>query len=68
MTVDQHIYMREGNLSKPTKMWSLENGLWMLKYAGRPTPKNDKKMKKKNGYRCKKKKKKRITPQNKGEC
>ena len=23
---------------------SLENGLWLLRYAGKPTPKNDKKM------------------------
>ena len=37
MTV--HQYMREGNLLKPTKMCSLENGLWLLRYAGRPTPK-----------------------------
>ena len=35
MTVHQHT--REGNSSKPTKMCSLENGLWLLMYAGRPT-------------------------------
>ena len=29
-------------------MCSLENGLWLLKYVGRPTPKYDKKMQKKN--------------------
>ena len=31
MTV--HQYTREGNLLKPTKMCSLENGLWLLRYA-----------------------------------
>ena len=27
------------NLLTPTKMYSLKNGLWLLRYAGRPTPK-----------------------------
>ena len=39
-------------------MCSLENGLWLLRYAGRPTPKNDKKMEQKNGH-----KRKILTPQ-----
>ena len=30
---------REGNSLKPTKMCSLENELWLLRYAWRPTPK-----------------------------
>ena len=34
-------------------MCSLENGLWLLRYAGRPTPKNDKKMEQKNGHKRK---------------
>ena len=38
-------------------MCSLENGLWLLRYAGRP-PKNYKKMEKKNGH-----KRKKLTPQ-----
>ena len=38
MTVHQHT--REGNSLKPTKMCSLKNRLCLLKYAGRPTPKN----------------------------
>ena len=28
-----------GNSFKPAKIYSLENGLWLLKYAGGPTPK-----------------------------
>ena len=38
MTV--HQLTREGNSLKPTTMCSLENGLWLLKYAGRPIKKN----------------------------
>ena len=29
----------KGNSLKPTKMCSFENGLWLLRCAGRPTPK-----------------------------
>ena len=39
-----HQNMREGNSLKPTKMCSLKNGLWLLRYAGRPTPKTINKM------------------------
>ena len=35
-------------------MCSLEKGLWLLRYAGRPTPKIDKKMEEKNGHKRKK--------------
>ena len=34
-----HQHTREGNSLKPIKMSSLENGFWLLRYAGRPTPK-----------------------------
>ena len=34
-----HQHTREEKSIKPTKMCSLENGLWLLRYAGRPTPK-----------------------------
>ena len=34
-----HQHTREGNSLKPTKLYSLKNGLWLLKYARRPTPK-----------------------------
>ena len=37
MTVHQHTW--EGNSFKPMKMCSLENRLWLLRYAGRSTPK-----------------------------
>ena len=30
---------RNGNLLKPTKLYSLKNGLWLLRYAERPTQK-----------------------------
>ena len=30
---------RNGNLLKPTKLYSLKNGLWLLRYAERPTKK-----------------------------
>ena len=55
MTVRQH--MREGNSLKPAKLCSLKNRLWLLKYAGRPTPNNEKSWSKKTA----------IDPQNKGE-
>ena len=34
-------HMREENMLKPTKMCSIENRLWLLKNAGRTTPKTD---------------------------
>ena len=44
--MDDSVQVSEENLLKPTKMSSLENRLWLLKYAGRPTQKkkNDKKL------------------------
>ena len=44
VTVHQHT---RGSLLKPTKMCSLKNGLWLLKYAGRLTPKMIKRWSKK---------------------
>ena len=32
-------------------LFCLENGLWLLKFAGRPTPKTDEKTEQKNGHR-----------------
>ena len=48
--------------SKPTKLCSLEHGLWLLKYAGRPTPKN-----KMESWSRKTTVDVNYTPQNKGE-
>ena len=56
MTVHQHT--RDGNLLKPPKMCSLENGLWLQRYAGRPTPKMIKRWSRKTVTNVKK-----ITPQ-----
>ena len=59
MTVHQYT---EGNSLKPTKMCSLENGLWLLRYAGRPTPKMIKRWSGKPATKVK-----ILTPQIKGE-
>ena len=42
-----HQHIGEGNLLKPTKMCSLESGLWLLRYTRRPIPKMIKKKKRK---------------------
>ena len=49
-------------LVKPTKMCSLENGLWLLRYAGRPSPKMIKRWSRKTATKVK-----WLTPQIKGE-
>ena len=49
-------------LVKTYKICSLKNGLWLLKYVGRPTLDGVEKLPQML------KKKKRNTPQNKGEC
>ena len=50
----KHQRTREGNLLKPTKMCSLENGLWLLRYVERPTPKMIKRWSRKTATNVKK--------------
>ena len=45
-------HTREGNSFKPTKICSLENGFWLLRYAGRQS-KNDKRWCRKNDHKHK---------------
>ena len=45
MTV--HQYTTEGNSLIPTKMCSHKNGLWLIKYVGRPNSENDKEWRRK---------------------
>ena len=49
-------------LVKLTKMCFLENRLWLLSYAGRPIPKNDKRWSRKTATNVK-----QLTPYLKGE-
>ena len=61
MMIDD-LHTKEGNSLELTKMCSLENGLWLLRYAERLTPKMIKRWSRKTATNVRKK----INPTNQG--